>query len=54
MAGPDQPEDEDHPAGQPNTGAPRWAIVLGIVLIVAVLVLMIALHLSGAIGRGVH
>jgi len=33
---------------------PRWAVVLGIVVAFALLGLMVALHLSGTIGPGVH
>ena len=33
---------------------PRWPIVIGIVAAVAFLALMIALHLSGGLGPGVH
>jgi LPXTG-motif cell wall-anchored protein len=40
----------------PKTGdrKPRWRIVLGIVVAVAFLGLMIALHLSGGLGPGLH
>jgi hypothetical protein len=33
---------------------PRWPIVLGIVVAAAFLGLMIALHLSGGLGPGLH
>jgi hypothetical protein len=35
-------------------GGPRWGVVLGIVLAVALVGLIIFLHLSGAIGPGIH
>jgi hypothetical protein len=36
-------------------GAPaRWVVVIGIAVAVAVLGLIIFLHLSGAIGPGIH
>lgn len=47
------PEHEKQPSPEPR-GAPRWAIVLGVVAAGALLALLIALHLSGAIGPGVH
>ena len=35
-------------------GARRWVVGLGIVLAIALLGLIIFLHLSGAIGPGIH
>ena len=43
--GPDQ--------GGPS-GAPRWVVVVGIALAIALLGLIVFLHLSGAIGPGTH
>jgi hypothetical protein len=40
--------------GTPGGGSPRWVIVLGIVLAIAVLGLIAFLHVSGAIGPGLH
>jgi hypothetical protein len=39
--------------GTPS-GAPRWVVVVGIVLAIALLGLIVFLHLSGAIGPGTH
>ena len=41
--------DQDAPSG-----APRWVVVVGIVLSIALLGLIVFLHLSGAIGPGSH
>jgi hypothetical protein len=40
----------------PKSGGrkPRWPIVVGIVVAAAFLGLMIALHLSGSLGPGMH
>jgi hypothetical protein len=35
-------------------GAPRWITVLGIVIAVLVVLTLIVLHLTGAVGPGVH
>jgi len=35
-------------------GTPRWVKVCGIVAAIALLLLMIVLHLTGAIGPGLH
>jgi hypothetical protein len=41
----------DHGA---TRGTPRWLVVVGIVIAVALLGLIVFLHLSGVIGPGVH
>jgi hypothetical protein len=52
------PETEDHaPRGSDREAAgskPRWVLVLGIVVALALLGLMVFLHLNGTIGPGVH
>jgi hypothetical protein len=35
-------------------GPGRWPLILGILVVVAVFALLVFLHLSGAIGPGVH
>jgi hypothetical protein len=51
------PEDTNAPRGSdpgsPN-GRPRWALVVSIVIAIALLGLIIFLHVSGAIGPGIH
>jgi hypothetical protein len=39
--------------GTPNGGR-RWVVVVGIVLAIALLALIVFLHVSGAIGPGIH
>ena len=41
--------DQDAPSG-----APRWVVALVTVLAIALLGLIVFLHLSGAIGPGIH
>ncbi len=52
------PEDADPARQGPDQGAPsgtpRWAVVVVIVFAIALLGLIVFLHLSGAIGPGVH
>jgi hypothetical protein len=38
----------------PAVARPRWKAALVIILVAAVLVLMIVLHVTGAIGAGTH
>jgi len=55
---PRSPETEDDTRRGPNRGAarsrPRWGLVLGIIAAIALLGVMIFLHLTGALGPGVH
>lgn len=52
------PETSDDARQDPDQGAPRgtsrWVVLLGIVLVAALLGLIVFLHLTGAIGPGVH
>jgi hypothetical protein len=52
------PEDADGARRGPDqggpSGTPRWVVVVGIVLAIALLGLIVFLHLSGAIGPGIH
>jgi hypothetical protein len=52
------PEDADSARRGPDQGAPngtpRWVVVVGLVLAIALLGLIVFLHLSGAIGPGSH
>ena len=51
---PETGNDADHGPGAPAGGPARWVVVIGIAVAVAVLGLIIFLHLSGAIGPGIH
>jgi hypothetical protein len=42
------------PAGRARKPRPRWGLVLGIVIAIALIGLIVFLHLTGAIGPGVH
>lgn len=42
------------PARGPTSGTARWLVVVGIVVAVGLLALIVFLHLTGAIGPGVH
>jgi hypothetical protein len=52
------PEEADRARRRPeqdvSRGARRWVAVVGIVLAIALLGLIVFLHLSGAIGPGIH
>jgi hypothetical protein len=52
------PEDADRaragPEQEPSRGTPRWVVVVAIGLAIALLGLIVFLHLSGAIGPGIH
>ena len=51
------PEDADRARRGPGRrveGPPRWVVVVGIGLAIALLGLIVFLHLSGAIGPGIH
>jgi hypothetical protein len=39
--------------GPPNS-TPRWGLVLGIILAIALIGLIVFLHLTGTLGPGVH
>ena len=47
-------EAEGGPDGGATSGTPRWMVVAGIVIAVALLGLILFLHVTGAIGPGVH
>lgn len=42
------------PGGKPTTGRPTWQSALAIVIGIIVVLLFAYLHLSGAVGPGVH
>jgi hypothetical protein len=39
---------------RPADGPPRWLTVLGVVVAVLVVLMFVVLHLTGAVGPGVH
>jgi len=41
------------PEGSPG-GTPRWMVVLGITMAIALVALIVLLHLTGTIGPGAH
>jgi hypothetical protein len=54
---PRYPEDDEHldPAHRPAVpSGPRWASVLLIALVIALLIAFVALHLTGVFGPGSH
>jgi hypothetical protein len=51
---PDEPQTYPTPKSEPSSGPPRWVAVLIIVVVTLALLAMIALHLSGALGPGLH
>jgi hypothetical protein len=52
------PETGDDARRHPDQGAPsgtsRWVVLVGIVIAAALLGLIVFLHLTGAIGPGIH
>jgi hypothetical protein len=52
------PETSDDARQDPDQGAARgtsrWVVLVGIVIVAALLGLIVFLHLTGAIGPGVH
>ena len=62
MAHPPYPHpdaDPDAEAGgqarhSPGVGTPRWVMVAGIMLAIAVVLLMVVLHATGVLGPGDH
>jgi hypothetical protein len=55
---PRSPETDDEARRGLDRGSarttPRWVVVLGIVMAIALIGLMVYLHLSGTLGPGVH
>jgi hypothetical protein len=58
MADPRSPETEDDAGQGPDLGAdgstPRWVVVLGIFIAIALVGLIVLLHLTGTLGPGAH
>lgn len=50
----DDSGDDSGPDRKSTTPAPRWVSVLGIVIAIALLLLIVALHLTGTLGPGLH
>jgi hypothetical protein len=46
--------EQDASRGTPSRGTPRWVVAVAIILAIALLGLIVFLHLSGAIGPGIH
>ena len=46
--------EQDASGGSPSTGTQRWVVVIAVGLAIALLGLIVFLHLSGAIGPGIH
>jgi hypothetical protein len=51
---PTHPDTEDASDRTATSGTPRWAVIAGIAVVVALVVVMIALHVTGVIGPGSH
>ncbi|HEY3212398.1 MAG TPA: hypothetical protein VGL16_04245 [Actinomycetota bacterium] len=46
--------EQDASRGTPSRGTPRWVVAVATILAIALLGLIVFLHLSGAIGPGIH
>ena len=42
------------PRHRPGNGTPRWVMVAGIIVAIAVVLLMVVLHATGVLGPGDH
>lgn len=51
---PDRDSDMGGRLDRESTGTPRWLMVLGIVIALAVIALLVVLHLTGLLGADVH